>query len=412
MFESLGSTYIKFGQFIASASGIVGEDVAKAFRSCLDTGPPVPFDRVRATVESELGQPLHMMFAEFEETAAAAASISVVHRARRFDGTAVAVKVLRPGIERLVSTDLAIIEGLSRFLAARGIDQGYNLVSLIVGLRAQIAEELDLRNEARAMTTFGALFERYELSLLVVPQPDLTLSGRRVLTMDWLDGAPIDDLDQASAMGIDVAPLVRELLRAWVLTAIRTGAFHADIHAGNLLLLRDGRLGMIDWGIVSRMDGHAYRMFRCMCEASIGREGAWEEMGEAMLELVGPTLKSLGLKEDDTQRLIRGMFEPVLTLPISEIDMSALLMTGDDVIQKATGVAPPPKTVFGRVRAMRAAARAYQDAAREEVFSHPTMRMSFLSMKQLIYLERYARAYIPEELLLGDKEFVRRALGD
>lgn len=319
MFESLGSTYIKFGQFIASASGIVGEDVAKEFRSCLDTGPPVPFDRVRATIESELGQPLDAMFAEFDETAAAAASISVVHRARRLDGTPVAVKVLRPDIEQVVATDLAIIERVSRFFAARGIDQGYNIVSLIVGLRAQIAEELDLRNEAQAMTTFGALFERFGLSLLVVPRPDPALSGRRVLTMDWLDGAPIDDLQYASALGIDVAPLVRELLRAWVLTGIRIGAFHADIHAGNLLLLSDGRLGMIDWGIVSRMDGEAYRMFRCMCEAAIGRAGAWEELGEVMLRLNGPTLKSLGLNDDDTRRLIRGMFEPVLTLPICEI---------------------------------------------------------------------------------------------
>ncbi len=412
-FEAMGATYMKFGQFIASAPGMVGEEVAAEFRSCLDTGPAVPFENVRRTVEAGLGRKIDDAYARFEEVPVAAASIAVVHRAWLHDGTPVAVKVLRPNIERIVATDIATMEAGARFLAARGVlEQGFNAVSLIVGLRAQIAEELNLENEARAMDVFRGLFEQFGLTLLVVPRVYTDLSSRRVLTMDWLDGAPIDDLPHARSLGIDLAEVVRELLRAWVLTGLRAGAFHADIHAGNLLLLRDGKLGMLDWGVISRMDGEDYRMFRALCEASIGREEAWEEMGDVMLRLNGPSLRNLGLTDDQIRRLIRAMFEPALTRPLSEVNMSELMMSGDDVIRKATGQEPPKHTLRNRLRMIRLGAKAYRRAAEEHVFEHPTMRMSFLSMKQLVYLERYARMYMPDETLLGDGEFVRYALSD
>jgi ubiquinone biosynthesis protein len=411
MFEALGATYMKFGQFVASAPGLVGERVAAEFRTCLDTGPAVPFPEVRRTVEAELGRPLAAAFARFEERPAAAASMAVVHKAWLHDDTAVAVKVLRPGIERVVATDLAMMERGARFMAARGIEQGYNMVSLVVGLRAQVAEELNLRNEARAMEVFRRLFEEFGLSLLVVPRVHGDHSARRVLTMDWLEGAPIDDLAHARSVGADLTPIVRELLKAWVLTAIRVGAFHADIHPGNLLLLRDGRLGMIDWGIVSRMEGEAYAMFRALCEASVGREEAWDEMGDVMLRINGPGLRALGLTDDEIRGFVRATFEPVLTKPLSEVSMAELMMSGDDVIRKARGTTPPKRNLRERLRAMRAGGKAYREAAANRAFEDPTMHMSFLSMKQLLYLERYARAYMPDESLLGDGAFVREVLG-
>jgi predicted unusual protein kinase regulating ubiquinone biosynthesis (AarF/ABC1/UbiB family) len=410
VFEHLGATYIKFGQFVASAPGIVGEGVAQEFRRCLDTGPAVPFRLVRAVIESELGRPLEQAFLTFQETPLAAASIAVVHTATLRDGTPVAVKVLRPGIERTVATDLAILERIARLMAGRGIDQAYNMVGLIVGLRMQIAEELDLRNEARTMDVFRELYERYELSLLVVPRAYHDLTARRVLTMQLLDGAPLDDLAHARSLGVDPAPLVRELLNAWILTGLRVGAFHADIHAGNLLLLRDGRLGMIDWGIVAQMEGSSRRMFRSLCRAAIGDEAAWEDIGTLMIEVNGASLYALGLTDDQIHRFARAIFEPVLTHPLRDVSMADLMMNGDDVVRKATGESPPRRSLRDRLNIMRAAARAYRSAAANGVFESPTMRMGFLSMKQLVYLERYGRMYIPEEALLGDTDFVRRAL--
>ena len=412
VFERLGATYVKFGQFVASAPGLVGESVAEEFRTCLDTGPAVPFEQVRSAVESELGRKLEDAFATFERAPLAAASIAVVHSATLPDGTPVAVKVLRPGIERTVATDLAILERLVRFMAGRGIDQAYNMVGLVVGLRMQIAEELDLRNEARTMDVFRGLYEGFGLARLVVPRVHHDLTARRVLTMQFLDGAPLDDLAHARALGVDPAPLVRELLKGWVLTGLRVGAFHADIHAGNLLLLRDGRLGMLDWGIVARMDEDSRRVFRSLCQVSIGIEEAWEDVGSLMIEANGPSFYALGLTDEDIHRFSRATFEPVLTHPLRDVSMAELMMSGDDVVQRATGEAPARRSWRDRLRGMRDAARAYRSAAANRTFESPTMRMGFLSMKQLVYLERYGRMYISQESLLGDTDFVKRALSE
>jgi predicted unusual protein kinase regulating ubiquinone biosynthesis (AarF/ABC1/UbiB family) len=410
MFERLGATYVKFGQFIASAPSLVGESVAEEFRGCLDSGPPVPFSHVRAAIEEELSCPLPSAFARFEETPIAAASIAVVHRAMLADGTDVAVKILRPDIERTIATDLAMMERIARFMAARGIDQAYNMVGLVVGLKMQIAEELDLRNEARTMDVFRELFRRFGLSLLVVPRVHSSHSGRRVLTMDLLNGRPLDDLSHARTLGVDPAPHVRELLRAWLLTGVRANAFHADIHAGNLLLLRDGRLGMLDWGIIARMDEDSRLMFRRLCEASIGMETAWDDIGALVIKNSGPSLSALGLSHEQIHRFARSMFEPVLTQPLSRVSMADLMMNGDDVVRLATGQAPPRRTLRDRLRLMREAAKSYRAAAAAGTFELPTMRMGFLSMKQLLYLERYGRMYTPEESLMGDREFVRMVL--
>jgi predicted unusual protein kinase regulating ubiquinone biosynthesis (AarF/ABC1/UbiB family) len=283
---------------------------------------------------------------------------------------------------------------------------------MVVGLRMQIAEELDLRNEARTMDVFRELYSGYGLSRLVVPRVYHELTGPRVLVMEYLDGAPLDDLAHAESLGIDPAPLVRELLRAWVLTGLRVGAFHADIHAGNLLLLRDGRLGMLDWGIVAQMDADSRRAFRGLCEASLGKEEAWDDIAKLMLEVNATSFQALGLSDEQVRTFVKATFEPVLTKPLREVSMADLLMNGDDVVLKATGEQPPRRSLRERLRVMRDAARAYQSAAASGAFETSTMRMGFLSTKQLVYLERYGRMYIPEEALLGDKAFVRRALDE
>ena len=136
----LGATYVKFGQFVGSAPDIVGESIAAEFRSCLDSGPPIPFDDVRRTIERDFGRPLRELYADFDETPLAAASIAAVHRARLRSGEDVAVKVLRPGMERLVAADLGVMTLPVRIAAQQGVDRAMDLLGFLVGLREQVAE--------------------------------------------------------------------------------------------------------------------------------------------------------------------------------------------------------------------------------------------------------------------------------
>jgi len=209
VFAVLGATFVKVGQLIASAPGAFGEEVADEFRACLDTGQPVPIAEVRAAIELALGATLEDAFASFEETPIGRASIAVVHRARLRDGHTVAVKVLRPDIEAIVATDLRLMAPLFDFLAFRvGVPEAGQLVRMLDGFREQLAEELDLRNEARAMEHHRRLVASLGLSMIVVPSTFPELSGQRVLTMDYLDGIPIDDVAGIERLGLQPRPLL------------------------------------------------------------------------------------------------------------------------------------------------------------------------------------------------------------
>ena len=188
------------------------------------------------------------------------------------------MKVLRPGLGEVVAADLGLMIPFFRTLARLGAEGPFQLVSYLVGLKEQIGEELDLRNEARSMAHFRGLFEEFGLDLLVVPGVYEDLTARNVITMEYLDGVPIDDLAMVEQLGLDPKLLIRELLRAWVLTAVHTGTFHADIHAGNLLAMPDGRLGMLDWGIVAQLDPETQELMTKLVEASLGDESAWESI--------------------------------------------------------------------------------------------------------------------------------------
>jgi predicted unusual protein kinase regulating ubiquinone biosynthesis (AarF/ABC1/UbiB family) len=410
-FEALGATYVKFGQVIASAPAVIPQAISDEFRSCLDEGPAVPFEAVRAAVERDTGQPLEDAFAEFERAPLASASIAVVHRARLHDGRDVAVKVLRPRMADIVAGDLALLQPVARFFARQGSEIAYNAVSYLVGLREQVAEELDLRNEVRTMAYFRNLYGEFGLTNLVIPGVVEELSGPSVLTMEYLDGVPIDDLAGAEAMGADPAPLIGDLLRAWVLCALGPGVFHADIHAGNLLLLRDGRLGVLDWGIVARLEADSQQLFRSIVEASLGDESAWDYIADSVMRAQGSLMQEgYGISRDELREMTRQFMEPILTRPMSEVSMAALFMNPEKAAELNSGIAAPKRTLIERWRWNRQQARAIRIALDDGLFESEFQRWTFLAAKQLLYLERYGRMYLPDQALLSDHAFLRAAL--
>jgi hypothetical protein len=208
-------------------------------------------------------------------------------------------------------------------------------------------------------------------------------------------------------LGLDPKLLIRELLRAWVLTAVHTGTFHADIHAGNLLAMPDGRLGMLDWGIVAQLDVETQILMQKLVEASLGDESAWDTITGTLIKVQGVTLREgLGLSDDEIHKVVRSMMEPVLTLPLRDVSMASLFAGPDEVYRLAGRDVPPKRGFRDLIRKYRTTARAHKIAFADGYHENSFQRSNFLSSKQLIYLERYGRMYVPEHAILGDKDFL------
>lgn len=417
-FEALGSTYIKFGQLVGSSPGAFGREVSDEFRSCLDTGPAVPFTHVRAAVEATARQPLERTFASFDDAPLAAASIAVVHRATLADGRDVAVKVLRPGIAGRVALDLDLMQPLFRRLALRGLPIGGPLYRFLGGFRTQVAEELDLSNEARTMRHFGALFAAAGFDHIVVPAP--VLVGGEVLAMDFLDGVPIDDVAAIATLGHDAAPLLKDLLRSWFLTGLRDGMFHGDIHAGNLMLLRDGRLGMVDWGIVGRLDETTRNLFRRFVEAVLGDQAAWGEIVAFMQEHgpFGGAPGADGAADRGSLRLrdeVKEEVEGILTRPFGEVDLTGAF-SGNGLRPGADGQGPGDRR-GSATRAQRRDRRQLLRERRERVIGSgfadtQLAQANFMLFKQLLYFERYGKMYLSDTALMGDQAWLQKVLAE
>lgn len=391
-FQRLGATYVKLGQVVASAPGVFGPKVSDEFRALLDAGRPVRFDRVQAVIEADLRRPLGAMFAWVDPEPIGRASIAVVHRARLRDGREVAIKVTRPGIRRKVAADLEIMRRLLPRLAGRVVGGDAALVEPIVeGLREQLCEELDLRNEASTMVHFRAAIAEADLPGIVVPE--VIEATERVLVMEFLDGVPIDDLAAVGDYGFDPKPVVQQVVKAWFLTTVRDGVFHGDVHAGNLMFLPDGRVGVLDWGILGRLGPDTHEHLRAIIAAALGDEAAWEQVTTYFVAQFGALVESrLGVAADEVPAFVRSLIEPLLTLPFGEVQLSSLFL-GPDVAAQGQGHGPG----FIRQQMSRPA------TASPEALTFD--RGMFLLAKQLLYFERYGKMYLSDVSLVSDREF-------
>ncbi len=255
-FERLGPTYIKLGQIISSGEGIFPPELVGQFRLLRDQVRPETFADVRAVIEGDLGRTLESVFCWIEETPVAAASIAQVHRATLCTGEQVVVKVQRPSVASLVYRDLAAMSWIAPVLVGRiPVAALANPPALVEVFAETIVEELDFRLEAQNMLdTARILCETGEGSAMVVPRPHPDLVTRRVLVMEELSGFAFDDVAGMRAAGIDTEAIIHAGMVAFLEGAMLYGVFHGDLHGGNLLVLPDGRVGLLDHGITGRLD--------------------------------------------------------------------------------------------------------------------------------------------------------------
>jgi ubiquinone biosynthesis protein len=283
--EALGPTFIKLGQIISSGDGVFPTELVEEFKRCRDQVPAETFDDVRRTVETDLGQPLGAVFESFSADPIAAASIAQVHAARLRTGEDVVVKVQRPDIARLVHTDLRAMAWLAPHLVGRiPVAALANPPALVELFADTIVEELDFRVEAANMLDVATMLHDLGQTGYVVPRPHPTLVTRRVLVMQRLDGFKFDDVAGMREAGVDTEGVVRTAMVALMEGAMISGIFHGDLHGGNLLVLPDGRTGLLDFGIVGRLsDDRRVAFLRLMVSATTndlkGQMAALRDLG-------------------------------------------------------------------------------------------------------------------------------------
>ena len=247
MLEELGPTFVKFGQLLSTRPDVVPDDIVFELRSLQDDVRPFPFAEVEQTIEAEFGLTVEQLFLEFDETAIAAASIGQVHRAVLPDGHEVAVKVQRPAAPAQVEADLVLLYQAARFAgqrvkALRFIDT----VGLVDEFARSIRQELDYRTEARNAGRFHANFARDpDIS---IPQIYPSYCGAKVLTLEFLHGAKVADVQAHEDDLLVRRRLAYLIAETWMTMIFRHGFFHADPHPANVLVVGPGRLGLVDFG--------------------------------------------------------------------------------------------------------------------------------------------------------------------
>lgn len=249
----LGPTFIKVGQVLSTRVDLIGPELADELSKLQTDAPADPTEVVAATITSELKRPPRELFAAFEDEAYASASIAQVHRAILFTGEPVAVKVQKDGIQAKVEADLSILEGLAQ--AAEDHSQAmkdHGVVRLVKEFRRSIFNELDFERERHNIETFQANFATDET--VHFPQTWPEFSSKRVLTMEYLDGPLGSQLEEVLTDPQDLDVFARRGADVYLNMIFRDGFYHADPHPGNLMLLPGGIVGILDCGMVGRVD--------------------------------------------------------------------------------------------------------------------------------------------------------------
>ncbi len=316
---ALGPAYIKFGQVLSTRPDVVGDELAVQLRVLQDKLPPFSMKLAEREVKSELGQPVSELFSSFSEPVAAA-SLAQVHKAHLADtGDAVAVKILRPGIEKAFRKDIDAF-----YFAARAIEflspasRRLRPMDVIEHFEGVVMGELDLRLESSAASEFAANTSNDDG--FDVPNVRWHLSGRRLMTLDWAEGISIGDNDALDAAGHDRRALAARVLQMFLNHALRDGYFHGDMHQGNLKVAENGDIIAYDFGIMGRIDEYTRRVYAEILFGFIRKD--YKRVAEVHFEAgYVPADRDV----DEFARALRAVGEPIFGMDASRISMARLL---------------------------------------------------------------------------------------
>ncbi|MFW5823752.1 MAG: ABC1 kinase family protein [Marinobacter sp.] len=377
-FESLGATYIKLGQFIASSPTFFPREYVDEFQGCLDRTPSIPFSAIRRILREELGRPLEEVYEYIEPVALASASIAQVHAATLVTGEKVVIKVQKPGVETVLLTDLNFLYLCSRLVETLAPKLSWTSLSGIVEeIQQTMMEECDFIQEANNLDTFRHFLQNTHNEDVVVPRVYHDCSTRRVLTMERFYGVPLTDLETIRRVTNDPERTLITAMNTWFASLTQCEFFHADVHAGNLMVLDDGRIGFIDFGIVGRIRPQTWQAVSDFIAAVMA--GNFDGMADAMIR-IGITRESVEASAlaRDLRQLYRNMDRMVPEDAASQLDAEEADDEVNNILMEVVRIGEDHGLHFPREFA--------------------------LLLKQFLYFDRYVHILAPEmDVFMDDR---------
>jgi len=318
--EDLGPIFVKFGQTLSTRRDLLPDDIAEDLVKLQDRVPPFPGREARDMIERSLGRPISELFTEFDETPLASASVAQVHTARLPNGDEVVVKVLRPGIETQIRTDLGLLYELAR-LAERFWHGARRLkpVEVVAEFEKTILDELDLVREAANAAEIRRRFENSEL--LYIPRVYFDHTRRDVMVMERIHGIPIGDVEAIRQAGISLKTLAERGVEIFFTQVLRDNLFHADMHPGNIFATPDARYIAVDFGIIGSISQEDKHYIAENFRAFFNRD--YRRVAEMHIESgwVAPETRVV-----EFEAAIRAVCEPIFEKPLKEISYGHLLL--------------------------------------------------------------------------------------
>lgn len=318
--EQLGPIFVKFGQILSTRRDLLPDDIAEELARLQDRVQPFPGAQARTMIEKAYGQPIMQIFAEFDETPLASASIAQVHAARLPDGSEVVVKVVRPNIRRAIRNDVSLLYYIAG-LAERYWKEGRRLrpVEVIREFETTILDELDLLREAANASQLRRNFT--DSNVLYVPEVYWPQCRREVMVMERIHGAPISDIAKLRSQGIDLKMLAERGVEIFFTQVFRHNFFHADMHPGNIFVAPNGRYLAVDFGIMGTLSPSDQRYLAENFLAFFRRD--YRRVAELHVESEWVPANT---RVDEFESAIRTVCEPIFERPLKDISFGHLLL--------------------------------------------------------------------------------------
>ena len=325
--EELGPTFIKLGQILSTRPDQVGMPLAQELQKLQADVPCDTCESVRETIETELGHPLDELFVDFDASPLASASIGQAHRARLASGEDVVVKVQHAGIRRRMEIDLEILAGLAQLAERIPELQPYRPIATVDEFRRIVRRELDFAREARNLEQFARNFSR--ASHVRIPRLYPELSTSRILTMEWLDGAKLSDAAVHQIPDTDLSAVARRGAEMYLEMIFLHGFYHGDPHPGNLVVMPGGKIGLLDFGMVGRLDETLREAIEDMLISIVSQDAQRLTSIVTRLGAVPPGLDEPALSVDLTEFVVHYTNQPV-----DAFDLAGALTEMIEIIQR------------------------------------------------------------------------------